>query len=80
MGVVRMIGVVSGCCCRRYIDFLIILLIPTPLVLALLHYNDIILLTIAIVAIALVICNSGGAEGLGIIIWIIICGHKSRGL
>ena len=27
------IGVVSGCCCRRYIDFLIILLIPTPLVL-----------------------------------------------
>ena len=28
------IGVVSGCCVRRYIDFLI-LLIPTPLVLAL---------------------------------------------
>ena len=31
------IGVVSGCCCKdwRYIDFLIVLLIPTPLVLAL---------------------------------------------
>ena len=29
------IGVVSGCCCvRRYIDFLIILLFPTPLVFA----------------------------------------------
>ena len=29
------IGVVSGCCLRRYnIDILIILLIPTPLVLA----------------------------------------------
>ena len=29
------IGVVSGCCCvRRYIDILIILLFPTPLVFA----------------------------------------------
>ena len=27
------IGVVSGCCCK--VDFLIVLLIPTPLVLAL---------------------------------------------
>ena len=31
----KCIGVVSGCCCWRYIDFLIILLIATPLVLAL---------------------------------------------
>ena len=41
MGVVIMrwvwlecIGVVSGCCKVQYIDILIILLIPTPLVLA----------------------------------------------
>ena len=27
------VGVVSGCCCKEVIDFLIILLIPTPLVL-----------------------------------------------
>ena len=31
------IGVVSGCCCKRYIDILIIIItFPTPLVLALL--------------------------------------------
>ena len=33
----KCIGVVSGCCCWRYIDFLIILLIATPLVLALFY-------------------------------------------
>ena len=35
------ICVVSGVVVRRYIDFLIILLIPTPLVLALNQYNNI---------------------------------------
>ena len=30
------IGVVSGCCCKEYIDILIIIILfPTPLVLAL---------------------------------------------
>ena len=49
-------GVVSGCCCKEiyrfphnnYFEFL-----PTPLVLDFLHYNDIILLNIAVVAIVL---------------------------
>ena len=30
----KCIGVVSGCCCKE-VDFLILLLIPTPLLLAL---------------------------------------------
>ena len=61
-----------GVVVKRYIDILIILLIPIPLVLALLHYNDIILLTIAVYSgyilyfTTLVICNCwGGAEGAG---------------